>query len=55
MFFPVNVVIFLNSSSSAAALEFDLPSEGLISLGLGYVLKNTIFNEQPVLERQINR
>ena len=60
MFFPQNVVIFLNSASSAAALVFYLPgvcthtdTEGKqrkarVRNILKSSEKNTIFNEYPV-------
>ena len=56
MFFPSNVVIFLNSASSAAALVFYLPgvcthtdTEGKQSSEYSKKIgKNTIFNRHPV-------
>ena len=63
MFFPLNVVIFLNSSSSTAALVFYLPGvcthtdtvgkQRNTSLEYFKILrKNTIFNEHPVPNQQ---
>ena len=61
MFFPENLVIFLNSASAAAALVFYLPlmcthtdTEGKQSpeyfLKIG---KNTISNEHPVFNEKV--
>ena len=61
VFFPLNVAIFLNSASSAAALVFYLPgvcthtdTEGKQRKTRGRNIlksseKNTIFNEHPVV------
>ena len=60
--FPENVVIFLNSASSAAALVFDLPlcthtegkpREARVRIIFQNLRNNTIFNGHPVVEEQV--
>ena len=65
MYFPENVVIFLNSASSAAALVFYLPGEcthtdtegkqrkARVWNILKSSEKNTIFNEHPVYTKDV--